>query len=311
MMKDLIDISFSNEVQQAFKQHHPIVALESTVITHGLPYPENLKLAQDMEQEIRDQGVTPATVFIMDGKIHVGADATQLSRLANEKGLMKVSLRDFTFALQKGKSGGTTVAGTMFVASQAGITVFATGGIGGVHRDTKSITSPSFDISTDLYTLANIPMIVVCAGAKAILNLPATLEMMETLGIPVIGYQTEEFPAFYSPSSGLKTSIRADSAEEIVNFAKIHWGLGFKTAILVTVPPPEKVALPAEVVDQAIQKALIEAQINNVHGQNVTPFLLEKVNELTDGASMKANLGLLLNNARVAAEIAQSIIQLL
>lgn len=310
-MKNITDIWFSDEVRQALEQHLPVVALESTVITHGLPYPENLKLAQDMEQVIRCRGVTPATVFVLDGKIHVGANAAQLSRLANEKGLLKISLRDFAPALQKEKSGGTTVAGTMFAASKTGISVFATGGIGGVHRDSNSISSPSYDISTDLYALANIPMIVVCAGAKAILNLSATLEMMETLGIPVIGFQTDEFPAFYSRCSGIKTSIRIDSIDEIVMLAKTHWGLGFKTAVLVTVPPPEEVALSAEVVDQAIQKAIAEAQRSNIHGQNVTPFLLEKVNEITNGASMKANLGLLLNNASVAAQIAQSLTRLL
>jgi pseudouridylate synthase len=305
IMHELPNFNISTEVERALTQHWPLVALESTVISHGLPYPVNLKLAQDMEGTIRDNGVTPATICVMDGKIQIGVDQTQLSRLASEKGLLKVSLRDYAPAINQAKSGGTTVAGTIFAASKVGIRVFATGGIGGVHRGTIQSPAATFDISTDLYALAHIPIIVVCAGAKAILDLPATLEVMETLGVPVVGYQTDEFPAFYSVSSGLKTSMRADTPEEIVKIAKTHWNLGMTSAILVTAPPPLDVALPEEMVNQAIEKALSEAAINNIHGQKVTPFLLEKVSQYTGGASMQANLGLLHNNARVAALISR------
>jgi pseudouridine-5'-phosphate glycosidase len=302
-MNTLSNFNISKEVEQAITQHSPLVALESTVISHGLPHPVNLKLAQDMEAIIRNKGATPATVCVLDGKIQIGVDQTQLSRLASEQGMLKISLRDFAGAINHAKSGGTTVAGTILAASKVGIRVFATGGIGGVHRGNVQSPAATFDISTDLYALAHIPMIVVCAGAKAILDLLATLEVMETLGIPVVGYQTDEFPAFYSVSSGLKTSMRADTPQEIVEIAKTHWDLGLTSAILVTVPPPQDVALPADIVDQAIEKAMDEAAINNIHGQKVTPFLLERVSQYTGGASMQANLGLLHNNARVAALI--------
>ncbi len=302
-MNTIPNYNISKDVEQALRQHSPVVALESTVISHGLPHPVNIKLAQDMEAIIRDHGATPATVCVLDGKIQIGVDRAQLARLASEKGMLKVSLRDFAPAINQAKSGGTTVAGTIFAASKVGIRVFATGGIGGVHRGNIQPPVPAFDISTDLFALAHIPMIVVCAGAKAILDLPATLEVMETLGIPVVGYQTDEFPAFYSVSSGLKTSHRADTPEEIVEIARTHWDLGLTSAILVTVPPPKDIALPAEIVNQAIMKALDEAALQNIHGQKVTPFLLEKVSQYTGGSSMQANLGLLHNNARVAALI--------
>jgi len=305
-MKNITHFIISEDVQEAIKQHIPLVALESTVITHGLPYPTNLHLAKDMENVIRENGAAPATVCVLDGRIIIGVNEEQLSRLANEEGMVKVSLRDFSHALVNGKSGGTTVAGTMFAASKAGIKVFATGGIGGVHRGHMHESTGALDISTDLYALANIPMIVVCAGAKAILDLPATLEVMETLGIPVVGYQTDEFPAFYCSSSGLKNSMRANSPEEVVKIAKTHWNLGLKSAILVTAPLPESIALPVDAVDRAIEKAMIDVEKNHIHGQNVTPFLLEKVNQYTGGASMKANLGLLLNNARLASLISQA-----
>ncbi len=289
---------FLSKVTKAQKHNQPVVALESTVLTHGLPYPQNLQLAQDMEAQVREFGATPATIGVIDGVIQIGLDEDQLDFLVTTKGLLKVSRRDFAAAISKKLSGGTTVAGTLIAAHAAGIQVFATGGIGGVHRQ------PAYDVSTDLHELARTPVIVVCAGAKAILDLPATLEYLETLGVPVVGYQTDEFPAFYSPSSGLPVSVRADSAEEVVDIAKAHWGLGLDSAILVTVPPPRESALPAGDVEQAIEQALLEAQQKGVRGQASTPFLLARVSELTGQASMSANLALLLNNARVAAEIA-------
>lgn len=304
-MCEFPQIHILDEVKLALEQRKPLVALESTVITHGLPFPVNVKLAQDMEDVIRRNGAVPATICVLDGVIQVGTNKDQLARLSSEEGLKKVSLRDFALTLQQKKSGGTTVAGTMFIASKMGIKVFATGGIGGVHRRESDAAVNSYDISTDLYALSNIPMIIVCAGAKAILDLPATLEIMETLGIPVIGYQTDEFPAFYSRSSGLKVPISVEKPREIVDLARYHWGLGLKSAVLVTVPPPKDVAIPIEVVDRAIEQAIKEAKANHIHGQKVTPFLLEKVNEHTQGKSMEANLGLLLNNAYIATLISK------
>ena len=294
----------SEEVARSLSMQWPVVALESTVITHGLPYPQNLELARDMENDIRSLGVTPATIAVLDGTIQVGVLPEQLERLALAEGMHKISVREYGPAVAQGWSGGTTVAGTMLAAHRAGIRVFATGGIGGVHRSLGISHSQPFDISADLQMLARTPMIVVCAGAKAILDLPATLEYLETFSVPVAGYQTDDFPAFYSRTSGFKASVRVDSALEVVELARAHWGWGLQSAVLVANPPPEAIALPAERVDGAIQQALRDAQAQGVRGQQVTPFLLGRVAELTGGASLQANLGLLRNNARLAAEIA-------
>ena len=299
MGEKISKIILAAEVRQAFAMHLPLVALESTVITHGLPYPENLQLARDMESEVRHQNAVPATVGVVDGRIYVGLDEDQLEHLATGQNLVKVSVRDFAPAMVRGKSGGTTVAGTLLAANLAGLKVFATGGIGGVHRDAP------FDVSTDLIGLSRTPLVVVCAGAKAILDIPATLEVLETYGVPVIGYQTDDFPAFYSCSSGLPVSARADTPEQVAQIAQVHWDLGLTSAVLVCVPPPEDVALPTEAVAGAINQALAEAQAAGIHGQAVTPFLLQRVGELTHGSSLRTNLALLRNNARVAAQIAQ------
>ncbi|MCX6033470.1 MAG: pseudouridine-5'-phosphate glycosidase [Chloroflexi bacterium] len=280
-------------------QSQPFVALESTVITHGLPRPQNLQLARDMERVVRENGATPATIAVLDGKIHVGLTDAELERLANLDNARKISRRDFATAIVKKECGGTTVAGTMFAAHQAGIKVFATGGIGGVHE------VETLDISTDLQALSDTPLIVVCAGAKAILDLPATLEYLETMAVPVIGYRTDEFPAFYSRQSGLPLSARLDSPREIVEFAKAHWEIGMKSAVLVCQPLSPEEELPREKVDSAIQQARGEAHEQCIHGQALTPFLLARMAELTGGASLKANLALLLNNARLAAQIAK------
>lgn len=289
----------SPDVTQAREAGEPLVALESTVITHGLPYPQNLELARNMEAEVRSQGATPATVAVLDGKIHIGITEEQLEHLSRGGEMRKISVRDFGPALAFQLSGGTTVAGTMFAAHNAGLSVFATGGIGGVHRQAP------YDISADLVELSRTPMVVVCAGAKAILDLPATLEVLETLGVPVLGYQTDEFPAFYSHSSGLPVSVRVENPEEVASVAQAHWGLGLSSAVLVTLPPPEGAALPPELVERAIQMALGEAQAAHIHGQAVTPFLLRRVSELTGGSSLRTNLALLLHNARLAAQIAR------
>jgi pseudouridylate synthase len=298
-------ISLSAELQQALETGKPVVALESTVITHGLPYPENLSLARQMEQVVRENGAIPATIGMVEGIIYAGLQPVQLEFLAQAKDVYKISLRDFAPAIAMKRSGGTTVAGTLFAAQAAGLKVFATGGIGGVHR--QSVGAP-FDISTDLMQLGQTPVLVVCAGAKAILDLPATLELLETLGVPVVGYQTDEFPAFYSTSSGLPVSVRADSTEQAAQIARAHWGLGLKSAVLVTVPPPPEAALPGEAVEGSIEKALQEAQTLGIRGQAVSPYLLKRVSELTEGHSLQANLALLINNARIAAQIAVHLI---
>jgi pseudouridine-5'-phosphate glycosidase len=283
---------------QAPASQPPLLALESTVITHGLPRPQNLELARAMERVVRDNGAAPATIAVLDGQIRIGLTDSELERLANATNVRKISRRDFAAAMIKKESGGTTVAGTMFAANQAGIKVFATGGIGGVHE------VETLDISTDLQALADTPMLVVCAGAKAILDLPATLEYLETMGVPLVGYGTDEFPAFYSIKSGLNTTIRLDSPQEIVEFASIHWEIGMKSAVLVCQPLPPEDELPGEQVDQAIEQARREAKEQHIHGQPLTPFLLARLSELTGGASLKANLALLLNNARLGAQIA-------
>ena len=293
------NFQLSPEITRALNFGAPIVALESTVITHGLPRPQNLQLARDMEKQVRENGATPATIALLDGKIRIGLTDEELIRLSDSDAALKVSHRDFAAAIVKKMDGGTTVAGTMYAANMAGIKVFATGGIGGVHKES------SFDISTDLRSLAEIPTIVVCAGAKAILDLPATLEYLETMGVPVIGYKTDEFPAFYSRESGLGVSTRLDTPEEVADFAKAHWNMGMKSGILVTNPIPETESIPKSKMEPIIAKASAEAIEQGIHGQKLTPFLLNRIGELTKGKSLKANLALLLNNARLAAEIAK------
>lgn len=288
----------SAEVRQALAEGAPIVALESTVITHGLPRPENLVLARALESQVRRGGAVPATVGVIAGKIHIGLTETELEYLSEAEPVRKISRRDFGAAVARREDGGTTVAGTLIAAHQVGIRVFATGGIGGVHRQAP------FDVSADLPELARTPLVVVCAGAKAILDIPATLEYLETAGVPVVGYGTDDFPAFYSLSSGLPAQVRADTAADAAAIARAHWGLGIESAVLVTVPPPVEDAIPPEKVEGSIQQALAESSAQGIRGQAVTPFLLARVSQLTGGASLQANLGLLRNNARVAAEIA-------
>lgn len=292
---------FLPEVAQALQAHKPVVALETAVVTHGLPYPTNLELARQMEGAVREQGCTPATVGLLQGKVHVGLSETEVEMLASQSELRKISRRDYAAALAQHASGGTTVAGTMVAAHLAGIRVFATGGIGGVHR------AAPFDVSADLPELGRTPMIVVCAGAKSILDLPATLEVLETSSVPVIGYQCDEFPAFYARSSGLKAPMRSDSPEEISRIARAHWNLGSQSAVLVVNPPPVELAMAAAEMEAAVAQAIEEAHAAGITGQAVTPYLLGRMNELTGGASLQANLALLLNNARLAAQIARAL----
>jgi len=295
----MIPMQINPEVKDHLKKND-IVALESTVITHGLPYPQNEILAMDMEREVRSNGCIPATIGIFHGELIIGLTKEQIHELTSDSNLRKVSQRDFGIAIAKKLSGGTTVAGTILASLQAGIHVFATGGIGGVHRGSV------FDVSADLPVLAQNPMIVVCAGAKSILDLPATVEKLETLGIPVLGYQTNDFPAFYSSSSGLGVDLQVDSPAEVVEIARDHWEMGIKSSVLVVVPPPAEVALPFDEVEKEIQKAVKDAEKQGIRGAKVTPFLLERMNQLTAGKSMQTNLELLKNNARVAALIAKA-----
>jgi pseudouridine-5'-phosphate glycosidase len=291
-------LSIAEEIAQALELNAPVVALESAVITHGLPYPYNLRIAKELEMEIRRLGVVPATIAVVGGLVQIGLREIQLEELAQAQDVHKISRRDFGLAVILGWSGGTTVAATMVAAQAAGIRVFATGGIGGVHRQ------PAYDISADLPELARTPLVVVCSGAKAILDLDATLEYLETASVPVLGYQTDEFPAFYSRESGLRVSARVETADEIAAVAKAHWAVGSRSAVLVCNPPPQESALPKEDVERAIEKALAEAEMQGVRGQAVTPFLLQRVSALTKGASMDANLDLLRNNARLGANVA-------
>ncbi len=288
----------SEEVEKARLGHKPIVALESTVITHGLPWPENLDLALSMERTVRENGAVPATIAILDGQVRVGLSGDELEALSKATGVRKVSVRDFGPVIGKGLSGGTTVAATMFVAEKTGIKVFATGGIGGVHRDAP------YDVSADLPQLGRSPVVVVCAGAKSILDIPKTAEYLETQGVPVIGYQTDAFPAFYSVDSGLKVEFRADTALEAAQIAEAHWNLGLRSGVLLVVPPPAATAVPIDRIEEVIKQALAQAVEADIHGSAMTPFLLARVKELSGGDSLRANLALLLNNAAVAAQVA-------
>jgi len=290
------------EVASALNTCSAIVALESTVITHGLPRPENLHLGRGMEVEVRAGGATPATIAVLDGAVHIGLTSQELDLLASLENLRKISRRDLGIVQARSECGGTTIAATMIAGHAAGIQVLATGGIGGVHRDAP------FDISADLPEMGRTPMIVVCAGAKAILDLPATVEYFETAGVPILGYQTDAFPAFYSPDSGLPVNLRVDTPEEVPAVAHAQWGQGLSAGLLVVVPPPADHAMSSEKVEDAIQVALKGANKQGVRGQAMTPFLLARVSALTGGASLQANLSLLHNNGRIAANIARALL---
>ncbi len=295
-------ITLSPEVSQAIGAHLPIVALESTVISHGLAYPRNQQTAQEMESNVRAAGAIPATIAVLGGKLTVGLSDAQIEHLAKSKSVRKCSVRDLGIVAGLGLDGGTTVAATMWIAREAGIHVFATGGIGGVHR------GHPFDVSADLTELSRTPVTVVCAGAKALLDLPLTFEHLETLGVPVIGYQTDEIPAFYSRRSGLKADINAKSAQEVADIIRARRQLGLPGGELVCVPVPVESELSHDIAERAIIEAQRMADAQGIHGAASTPFLLEQIAKLTDGASVRANTALLLNNARVAAQIAAQLI---
>jgi pseudouridylate synthase len=286
------------EVESALIASTPVVALESTVIAHGLPRPQNLETAQRLEQIVREAGAVPATIAIIEGRLHVGLDQDQIKEIANRADIKKISTRDLAVAVANRWHGATTVASTAWIAQRAGIRVFATGGIGGVHRGSLP------DISADLPELARTPMIVVCSGAKIVLDLPATREWLETNGITVVGYQCDELPAFYSRESGLPIDARADSAQEVAGLFKAQRDLGIETALLVTVPVPEAAEVEADTLTTILDEALAEAERVHIGGRELTPFLLSRMAQRSGGATLKANIALLENNARVAAEIA-------
>jgi pseudouridine-5'-phosphate glycosidase len=288
----------ASEVIKALDVGWPVVALESTVISHGLPFPDNLGVAHGMEAAIRGEGAIPATVAVLGGQVHVGLDNAQLERLARGQDVRKTSRRDLPLVVGLGLDGGTTVSATMYVAHQVGIQLFATGGIGGVHRGLP------FDVSTDLTELGRTPVTVVCAGAKAILDLPLTREVLETQGVPVVGYGSDDMAAFYSRSSGLPADVRADTPAQVASIIRARRELGLQNGILVTVPvPAEDEILPGE-IEGAIAQATHEAEAQAIVGAALTPFVLSRLAELTRGRSVRTNVSLLLNNARIAARIA-------
>ena len=296
-------LSFSPEVAEARAAGRPIVALESTIITHGMPWPQNVETARAVEDEIRAAGAVPATLALMAGRIHVGLTAEQLQTLGQARDVMKVSRADLAACLAMGRTGATTVAATMICAHLAGISVFATGGIGGVHRGAEL----SFDISADLAEFSLTPVTVVGAGAKAILDLPKTLEVLETYGVPVIAYGQDDFPAFWSRSSGLKAPLRMDSAAQIAASHQMRAALGIAGGQFVANPIPLDAEIPRAEIDPFIEQALKEAATNGISAKAVTPFLLQRIFELTQGRSLTCNIALVKNNARLAAKIARAL----
>lgn len=293
-------LDLSEEVKKAIEEDKAVVALESTIISHGMPYPENIKTAEALENIIREHGAVPATIAIIEGRIKIGLDRKELEFMATSREILKASRRDLPAVLAKGLNAATTVSATMICANLASIKVFVTGGIGGVHRGAEH----TFDISADLQELAKTDVAVVCAGAKAILDLQLTLEYLETQGVPVLGYKTEEFPAFYTRESGLKVDYMVNDEIEAAKAIKTKWDLGLHGGLLIANPIPKEYAMDKNYIDKAIDKALNEAEMLNIKGKNITPFLLEKIKDLTDGQSLNANIELVKNNAHVGAKIA-------
>ena len=289
---------FNSEVSDALSSKKPIVALESTVIAQGLPFPQNLETAKALEQIVRQNGSIPATIAVFDGEFCIGLNDEQIERLATEKNIRKISRRDLSVAVAKKLNCATTVATTMFLAHRAGIKVFATGGIGGIHRGFPA------DVSADLPELADTPMITVCSGAKIVLDLPATREWLETNGVTILGYECDELPAFYSSKSGLSVDERVDSVKEIVEIANARDELNLQNAILVTCPVPKEFEIESESLEKILVKTLELAEKENVHGKHLTPFLLSKMSEFSYGQTLKTNIELLKNNAKIAAKIA-------
>jgi pseudouridine-5'-phosphate glycosidase len=294
-------LNFSKEVADALENKKPIVALESTVIAHGLPHPKNLETAQNLEKIVRENGATPATIAVFDGEFHVGLSESQIEQLATDKNIRKISRRDLPVAVAKKLNCATTVATTSFIAHRAGIKVFATGGIGGVHRGFAS------DVSADLPELAQTPIVVTCSGAKIVLDLPATREWLETNGITILGWQCDEMPAFYSRKSGLAIDERVETAEEVAEIARARDDLKMQSAILLTIPVPAEFELELEELEKILRESLELAEKQNVSGKEITPFLLSQMSGRSAGKTLAANIALLENNARIAAQVAASL----
>lgn len=299
MISEYLDIK--SNIKKALAEKKPVVALESTIISHGMPFPQNMETALNVEEIVRSNGAIPATIAILNGKLKVGLSKDEIEYLGKEGNkIVKASRRDLPYLISKKVDGATTVASTMIAAQMAGIKIFATGGIGGVHRGAER----SFDISADLQELAKTNVAVVCAGIKSVLDLGLTLEYLETNGVPVIGYQTEELPAFYSQKSGFEVDYRLDTPKEIATFIKTKWQMDLTGGIVVTNPIPKKYELDHYLMTKTINSAILEAEKNKIKGKESTPFLLAKVKELTEGKSLDANIQLVYNNAKLAAEIA-------
>jgi pseudouridylate synthase len=296
-------LEYSEEVLEAKKANKPVVALESTIISHGMPYPQNVQTAKEVEEIIRKNGAVPATIAIINGKIKIGLSDEELEILAQSKEVEKASRRDLPYLVANKKNGATTVAATMICAELAGIEVFVTGGIGGVHREAEI----TMDISADLQELSMTNVAVICAGAKSILDIGLTLEYLETYGVPVVGFETDVLPAFYTRTSPFNVNYRVDNAEEAAELIRTKWELGLKGGLIIANPIPEKDALEEAFITGVIQTALKEANENNISGKKVTPFLLGRVKELTDGRSLTANIALVKHNAEVGARIAVSL----
>ena len=293
-------IRIAEEVKDALREGRGVVALESTIVAHGMPYPENLATGQHLEQTVRDQGAVPATIAVIDGVLAVGISAAELVRIATEKTVEKVSRRDLPFVIASGALGATTVSATMIGAARAGIAVFATGGIGGVHREVNQ----TLDISADLAELGRTNVCVVCAGIKSILDLPRTLEVLETLGVPVVGWGTNELPAFFTRTSGITLERRVENATMMARILDAKWKLGLEGGVVLAVPPPESAALLQADIDPVIEAALTNAHALGIHGKATTPFLLREIREATKGRSLSANIALTAQNAEVAARVA-------
>ena len=295
-------MDISEEIQDSIKEKGPVVALESTIISHGMPFPQNLETALEVESIIRKEGAIPATIAVVEGRIKIGLSNLELEQFAQGTKTVKVSSRDLPLAISQKQDGGTTVAATMICARMAGISIFVTGGIGGVHRGSEK----TMDISGDLMELARTNVAVVCAGIKSILDIPRTLEYLETQGVPVIGYRTDEFPAFYTTTSGYSVQSRINTAEEIARCMKVKWELGLEGGMVIANPVLREDAMDEEVIEEAITKSLKEASEKGIDGKAVTPFLLERISQLTDGESLKTNIALVCNNALLGARIASA-----
>lgn len=304
MMNKYLDIN--EEVKNALSDGKPVVALESTIISHGMPYPQNIDTALAVEKIVRDKGVIPATIGIIKGRLKVGLNEDEIRYMAEAKNVAKVSRRDIPFIIAKNRDGATTVAATMLISALAGIRVFVTGGIGGVHRGAES----TFDISADLTELSKTNVAVVCAGAKSILDIGLTLEYLETQGVPVIGYKTEEFPAFYTRRSGFKADYKVDSSEELARAIKAKWDLGLDGGIVIGNPIPDKYEMDYEKIKSAIEYAVEEAKRKAIKGKEITPYLLSEIKSLTKGESLEANIELVYNNARTGADLALELAKL-